>query len=56
MQYIIQRDRTETIALIVEDHKVTIRQRIGSFLRSNAVFLTLDEAVTIAKEILKEAD
>lgn len=55
MQYIIKRDKAETIALMVEDGKVTIRQHIGRFLRTNAVFLTLDEAATIAKEILKEA-
>ncbi len=54
MQYVIQRDRTEQIAVKVEDGKVKIFQRIANLLRPNAVFLTKEEAVIIAKIILKE--
>lgn len=54
MQYIIQRDRSEQIALRLEEGKVKIFQRIGNFLRPNAVFLTKGEAITLAKVILKE--
>ena len=54
MQYVIQRDRSEQVVVKVEDGKVKIFQRIGSLLRPKAVFLTKEEAVTIAKIILKE--
>ena len=54
MQYVIQRDKSEQVTVKIEDGKVKIFQRIANLLRPNAVFLTKEEAVTIAKIILKE--
>jgi hypothetical protein len=54
MQYVIVRDRSEHIVLKVEEGKAKIFQRIGNSLRSNAIFLTQDEAIILAKVILRE--
>jgi hypothetical protein len=51
-RYIIQRDKTRHIAVRVDDGQVNIFQRMASRLRSSALFLTTEEALTTANVII----